>query len=94
MIFREYPGYSLATLQDVIDILRVIVYLRKDDIKQAQNLNNIYILGRKVAKIPANSSDVSPTDRIGDISYTPTAMYVLVDNAGTPEWVKSTLSTF
>ena len=94
MILREYPSYTLSTLEDVIDVVRQIQNLRKDDIKQAQNLNNIYILGRKVGKIPTSSSDVAPRDRIGDINFVPGFMYVLVDNAGTPEWQRSVLSTF
>jgi hypothetical protein len=73
--------------------MRQIANIRKDDITQIQNLASIFLGGRLVGKIPANSADVAPTDRINDVSRDNTNTYVL-QNAASPQWIKYTGSTF
>lgn len=93
MIFKPYPYWVAETLEEVKKQLREICNLRKDDITQAGNLNNTFIGGRSVGKIPANSADVAATDRINDISRDNTSTYVL-QNTASPQWIKYTGSTF
>jgi hypothetical protein len=83
---RNYPYWTAENLQDVIEQLRLITSLRKDDISVIQNLTNIFISGRKVGRVPSASNDVIDGDKIGDFNVTATYAYFLIDNAGTGEW--------
>jgi hypothetical protein len=47
-----------------------------------------------VEKVPSSSSDVAATDVLGDVNFTASYMYVLIDNAGTPAWRRAALSSF
>lgn len=87
---KEYPYWSAATLPDVIKQVGLITNIRKDDITQIGTLPNIFMSGRKVGKIPASSTDVAATDRVGDQNYNGSYLYILVDNAGTPAWRRFT----
>lgn len=90
---KDYPYYPIQTDADVKEVLSRIANIRKDDITQIQNLQNIFVGGRKVGKIPANSGDVAVTDRLGDISFDNSNMYVL-QNSGAPAWIKYSGSVF
>lgn len=94
MILREYANLGVDTEKDRTEVLRDIVNIRKDDIIQAKNLPQTYILGRKVGRIPASSADVIAGDKVGDFNVTLTHAYYLIDNAGTGTWVRSTVGTF
>lgn len=99
MILKEYPSYQANTLQEVIEHLRQINNIRKDDILQAKNLNNTYILGRKVGKIPTGSADVTAGDKIGDFNAAHDGFqayaYFLIDNgSGTAQWHRTHLTTW
>lgn len=89
--FKDYPYWAAETLENIKDQLMQICNIRKDDITQISNLVNIFISGRKVGKIPSASNDVDPTDKINDFNWeygTPPYLYILMDNAGTAEWVR------
>lgn len=73
---------------NVVESLRQISRYRGEDITDRNNFPSIFMLGRKVGKVPSSSTDVVPTDRVGDFNYTPTALYFLADNAGTPVWIR------
>lgn len=92
-IFKDYPYWPAETERDMKEQLRQICNTRKDDITQINNLISNFVSGRKVAKIPANSGDVDPTDKIGDVSFDNSNMYVL-QNPGSPQWIKYTGSAF
>jgi len=94
MNLKEYPSYTVQTLEDVIDVLRQVVFIRKDDIIQARNLPQVFVQGRKVGRVPSSSADIIAGDKIGDFNVTTTYAYYLVDNAGTGEWVRVAVGTF
>ncbi len=81
--------------KDIEDVLRVIIRERRLDIKDFDNLNNRFILGRKSARIPSGASDTLPTDKLGDVSidYTTGYLYWLIDNAGTAVWARIPIDT-
>lgn len=90
---KDYPYWSAESENDTREQLRLICNIRKDDITQIQNLQNIFIGGRLVGKIPANSADVTATDRIGDVSRDNSNTYIL-QNAASPQWIKYAGSSF
>lgn len=94
MTTKDYPYWPAETLDDLKTQMRDITRTRKDDIAEFNNLQNTFISGRKVNKIPTASNDVSATDRLGDFSYDASYMYILVDNSGTPEWRRASLGSW
>lgn len=79
-----YP--NIKTEDDILKGLQYIVRLRSDDVEAYNNLNNVFISGRKVGRIPSGSSDVITGDVVGDFNVNATYAYFLIDNAGTAEW--------
>jgi len=93
--FREYPYYPSENLEDVKELLRQIINLRKDDISVISQITSSFISGRKVGKIPTGSADVDPAkDKVGDVNYTASFLYILIDNAGTPAWRRVALAAW
>lgn len=83
------------TLPDVVRVLKFMLGERESDVQDFNGLNKKLIAGRRVlGRIPSSSSDILADDRIGDISYTTTFLYILMDNAGTPVWRRVALSSF
>lgn len=81
-----WPNLKFRTLEGCIEMLQFISRQRDSDITDWNNLQNIFVNGRKVAKIPTGSADVSATDKIGDFNVTSTYAYYLIDNGGTAAW--------
>lgn len=92
--FKNYPYWDAKTLDDVIEQLRQITNLRKNDVTVISQIASSYISGRKVGKIPTSSTDVVATDRIGDVNYTASYLYILIDNEGTPAWRRVALGAW
>lgn len=93
--FKDYPYWNAETLEDVREQLRQITYARKDDISTISQITSSFVAGRKVGKIPTSSADVDAAkDKVGDINYTASYLYILVDNAGTPSWRRVALSAW
>lgn len=92
--FKDYPYWPAETEEDVRRQLREITSVRKDDITQIGNLVNIFIQGRKVGKIPSASNDVTDGDKVGDINWDISYLYILVDNAGTGTWRRAALGAW
>lgn len=92
--FKDYPYWSAETPDDIRDQLRQICNERKNDITQIGNLVNIFISGRKVARIPSGSADVIAGDKINDINWDTSYLYILVDNAGTGSWRRVALGSW
>ena len=83
---KSYPSIVRRTLDGIADVVEFIVRERDKDVRDWNNLQNIFVNGRKVGKIPTGSADVDPSDRVGDFNVTTTYAYYLVDNAGTAVW--------
>lgn len=81
-----YP--SVSTEADVIPALRDIARSRRTDIDEFNNLPQRFIEGRlRVNRAaPSSVTDVSSTDRVGDIVRTTTYTYTLIDDSGTLKW--------
>lgn len=91
---NPYRDIDNITADDVRELLQEIVRERRLDISDFNNLQNRFISGRKVNKIPAGASDVVSTDKVGDFNYDASYIYVLVNNSGTAEWRRAALSTW
>ncbi len=92
--FKDYPYWSASTLPDVIEQLRQITSIRKSDITTISQITSSFISGRKVGKIPSSSADVDVTDKVGDVNYTASYFYILIDNSGTPAWRRVALGSW
>lgn len=57
-------------------------------------LKDVLLRGRKVTRVPSSSADVLATDVEGDISFSASYMYVLVNNGGTLVWRRVALSSW
>ena len=91
---KEYPYWSAENLEQIKEQMRLITNIRKDDITQFQNLPGIFVSGRKVGKVPSASNDVAATDRLGDMNWDASYLYILIDNSGTAEWRRATLASW
>lgn len=89
---NEYP--IIATEDEMFAGLEEIVRLRAEDVGDFDNLQNIFVSGRKVDKVPTSSSDVAATDNENDVNYDNNHIYVLVDVSGTLTWRTAPLSDF
>jgi len=93
---KLYPTLKEATVDSIFQWLKFVVRSRSEDVQEFNNLQNIFILGRKVGKVPSASNDVVASDKIGDFNPDGTTGYVyfLVDNSGTAEWQRATLGSW
>jgi len=89
---KDYPKHLNES--DVSSVLRYIIQQRRTDVSDFNNLNNRFISGRKVGKIPTGAADVANTDRIGDFNYTDEYIYICVDNSGTAVWRRASLASW
>lgn len=91
---REYPFLTSEDSKSILDIIRFMIRERKTDVNDFFNLKNVFISGRKVAKIPSGASDITIADRVGDFNFDTSYIYIVVDNAGTAEWRRATLASW
>lgn len=94
IIFKDYPYWVPSTLAEVIKQLQQIASTRKDDISTITQITSSFVSGRKVGRLPTSSTNVLATDKVGDVNYDASYLYILVDNAGTPTWRRATLGTW
>lgn len=93
--FKDYPYWPAESLDEMKEQLRLITNTRKEDITVISQITSSYFQGRKVGKVPSSSADVDPaTDKVGDINYTASYLYILIDNSGTPAWRRVILSSW
>lgn len=90
---KDYPYWGNESQIDARKSVQDIAKIRKDDITKFKNLINVFLQGRTVGKIPANSGDVTPDDKLGDTSFDDANMYVL-QNESSPQWIKYAGSIF
>ena len=91
---RPFPTISIDDLKTTMKVVQFIVRERDTDIRSWNNLQNIYVLGRKVGKIPTSSLDIDPTDKIGDVNYDQNYYYIVVESGGNAEWRRISLGTW
>lgn len=92
---RTWPILSNKTVDGIVNCLTYIIRERAQDISEFENIKRTFIAGRRVlGRIPVSSSDVVDGDVVGDVSYTTTFLYILMDNAGTPVWRRVALNSF
>ena len=92
--FKDYPYYEPADLREVVEIIGQITRTRKDDIALIQNLPEVLVSGRKVGRVPSSSADVVAGDKVNDINWDTSYIYVLVDNAGIGVWRRAALASW
>ncbi len=93
---NPYPKTILPQPEMLADQLQLIARERESDIIEFNNLQNIFMRGRKVGKVPTGSADIAATDRIGDFNYSASTgyFYLCFDNAGTAEWRRVAFATW
>jgi len=96
MVMQPYPKDTKPNITSAVQTLGVMSRLRDQDIIDRNNFSNIFLSGRTVNRIPSSSTDVSATDRIGDMSFSVDGSYVyfFIDASGTPAWRRVELGTW
>jgi hypothetical protein len=90
---KPWPKLRNETITQIADVLRYMIGERTADRREWLDLPNEYIKGRKVAKVPTSSSDVTGS-REGDFNYDGSYLYVCVNNAGSVVWRRVVLSSW
>lgn len=79
---KSYPALLSEQAKDLASAYRYIQRLRDEDVRDFDNLANVYMAGRKVGKIPSGSADVDPEDRFGDFNYDADYLYLVINDSG------------
>lgn len=82
--------FSLQAVTTPDELSRV----RREDVTKFENLPQVLIQGRKISRTPSASNDVVAGDYVGDINFTASYLYVLIDNSGTPAWRRVALASW
>jgi hypothetical protein len=90
---KIYPQVIKDNIQEHTNVLKQIARLRQEDVQEFTNLTQVFISGRKVGKIPTSSADITPSDRVGDFSFDPDYIYIVVDDGGAV-WRRATLGSW
>lgn len=91
---KIYPKLVPDTIEDMKTMLRYINKERPNDVSDFENLKNVFMSGRKVAKVPTGASDVALSDRVGDFNYDDAYFYLLTtDGLGAAVWGRIALDT-
>jgi hypothetical protein len=89
---KPYKKLLTQNIGDVADVMQNMILERTNDIKDFDNLNNVFISGRKVGKVPTGATDVTSSDKIGDFNIASIGgtfyLISLVNNGGTPVWAR------
>ncbi len=88
-----YPILKDGTVKGIFEWLKYVVRARSEDVQQFNNLQNVFILGRKVGKIPTGSADVDAEDKLGDFNADANYIYILIDDSGAA-WRRATLGSW
>lgn len=94
MTQESYPLLTNADPQQVADTLREIARLRERDIEDFANLKNVFMRGRKVAKIPTASTDIVATDREGDFNFDVDYVYICVGTGSGLAWRRTAVESW
>lgn len=82
---KDYPSIEPDSLDSALTLMRYITKERTNDVKDFDNIKNLFMSGRKVGKIPTGAAAASD-DRLGDFNYDSNYWYIVVNNSGTAEW--------
>lgn len=78
---NPYPHDIPPTLGGMNTALRFISRERANDITEFNNLQNTFMRGRKVGKVPSSSTDAAVTDRNGDVNWDTNYLYLYMGAA-------------
>lgn len=78
---KPYPLNVPETIGGILTALRFITRERQNDITEFNNLESIFIRGRKVGKVPTGSADAAATDRAGDFNFDASFLYLYTGTA-------------
>lgn len=81
-----------AQISDIVDWVRKVTREREIDLQDYNN--HITTSVRRYENIPASSSDVIGTEKVGDIAVDTNYIYIAVENSGVIEWQRAQISTF
>lgn len=90
---RQYPKLVSTDSEQIKAWADNVTRQRISDVDEMNALPNVYIAGRKVAKVPTSSSDITGSFP-GDFNVTVSFAYFCINNAGTVEWVRVAVGTF
>lgn len=88
-----YPQLFSDDTESLLIAVRRIIEERNSDVQNYNNLNQIFMSGRKVGKIPTSSADIAATDRVGDFNYSASYLYLCVDDSGA-KWRRIALASW
>jgi len=95
---NPYPDLIARDIDSVSQSVEEMIKERRFDVKDYDNLQNRFLSGRKVGKIPTGATDVTSLDKAGDfnIAYdgSATYLYALVNISGNAEWRRVALSSW
>ena len=91
---KQFPVMVLQTEKDLYTLGNYILKERKNDINDFNNLQNVFMAGRKVGKVPTGSADIDSTDRIGDFNYDASYIYIVVESGGNAVWRRVGISAW
>lgn len=93
---QPYPRNIKPDVNACADALNVISRLRDQDINDRNKFPSIFLSGRTVGKIPSSSSDIVPTDRVGDMSFAVDGSYAYfcVNVSGSALWRRVALGSW
>lgn len=83
---QTYPFLTSSTNDKITQTVRRIIELRLQDVSEFNNLNQKFLAGRKVGKIPVDSNDIEPTDRELDWNYDDSYVYWALVISGDLKW--------
>jgi len=90
-MINDYPTPSI---ENILDFCTFVKQERVTDLQDWDNLPKRLVSGRKVDKIPTSSSDVTSEDRLGDINYTASFLYILVYDGTNNVWRRVSIGAF
>ncbi len=93
---QPFPRNIDSNSDAIVKALQQIARYRDEDITDRNTLPAVFISGRTVGKIPSSSTDISATDRVGDISFAVDGSYIYycVNASGTAKWRRIALATW
>lgn len=96
---KLYPKVATERFTDLVNWARDVTATRQEDVRDFDNLNQKFVLGRNRTlrndrDVPTGSSDVVATDAEGDIMHDASYLYILINNSGTLVWRRCALSSW
>lgn len=86
---KLYPDLRDESPSSVGAWIREVTRIRREGVGDFNNLSQLYIMGRKVGKVPTAYDDVADSDREGDFNFDNGYIYLLVDDSGTLKWART-----